>query len=60
MPELLSCEFCEILKNTFFTEHFRTTASVGDFDIDKTKEDCSGIDQVIYKINYVTRLISQT
>ena len=24
---LLSCEFCELSKNTFFTEHFRTTAS---------------------------------
>ena len=25
--ELLSCEFCYILKNTFFTEHLRVTAS---------------------------------
>ena len=24
---VFSCEFCEIFKNTFFTEHFRTTAS---------------------------------
>ena len=24
---MLSCEFCEILKNTYFTEHLRTTAS---------------------------------
>ena len=23
-----SCEFCEIFKNTFFTEHLQTTASV--------------------------------
>ena len=23
----ISCEFCEIFKNTFFTEHLRTTAS---------------------------------
>ena len=23
-----SCEFCETFKNTFFTEHLRTTASV--------------------------------
>ena len=22
------CEFCEIYKNTFFTEHLQTTASV--------------------------------
>ena len=25
---MFSCEFCEIFKNTFFTEHLRTTASV--------------------------------
>ena len=25
---LFSCEFCEISKNTFFTEHLRATASV--------------------------------
>ena len=25
--EVFSCEYCEILKNTFFTEHFRTTVS---------------------------------
>ena len=24
---MLSCEFCEISKNTFFTEHLRTIAS---------------------------------
>ena len=25
---MISCEFCEIFKNTFFTEHLQTTASV--------------------------------
>ena len=25
---MLSCEFCEISKNTFFTEHVWTTASI--------------------------------
>ena len=25
---MLSCEFCEISKNTFFTEHLRATASI--------------------------------
>ena len=25
--QVFSCEFCEIFKNTFFTEHLRTTAS---------------------------------
>ena len=24
---MFSCEFCEIFKNTFFTEHLRVTAS---------------------------------
>ena len=28
LTQMFSCEFCEISKNTFFTEHFRTTASV--------------------------------
>ena len=25
---MYSCEFCKIFKNTFFTEHFRGTASI--------------------------------
>ena len=29
---MFSCEFCEILKNTFFAEHFRVTAS-GSFKV---------------------------
>ena len=28
--QVFSCEFCEIFKNTIFTEHLRTTASVHD------------------------------
>ena len=28
LVQMFSCEFCEISKNTFFTEHFRATASV--------------------------------
>ena len=27
LAQEFSCEFCEISKNTFFTEHFRATAS---------------------------------
>ena len=27
LAQVFSCEFSEILKNTFFTEHFRTSAS---------------------------------
>ena len=26
MAQVFSCELCEILKNTFFTEHHQTTA----------------------------------
>ena len=29
--QVFSCEFCEIFKNTFLTEHCRTTASLNDF-----------------------------
>ena len=28
LAQVLSCEFCEIFKNTFFTEHLWTTASM--------------------------------
>ena len=28
LTQVLSCEFCEISKNTFSAEHLRTTASV--------------------------------
>ena len=27
MAQMFSCEFCEVSKNTFFTEHLWTTAS---------------------------------
>ena len=27
LAQMFSCEFCEISKNTFFTEYLRTTAS---------------------------------
>ena len=29
LAQLFSCEFCEISKNTFFTEHLWATASAG-------------------------------
>ena len=28
LGQLFSCEFCKIVKNTFFTEHIQATASV--------------------------------
>ena len=34
---LFSCEFCEISKNTSFTEHLRTTASVAKMYMQKRK-----------------------
>ena len=33
LPQVFSCEFCEISKNTFFTENLRTTASSNIKDI---------------------------
>ena len=28
LTQVFTCEFCEISKNTFLTEHLRTTASI--------------------------------
>ena len=28
LAQMFSCEFCEVSKNTFFTKHLRTTASI--------------------------------
>ena len=28
LAQLFSCEFCELINNTFFIEHLRATASV--------------------------------
>ena len=36
--EVFSCEFCEISKNSFPTEHLKTTAEFLQIDIDKFKE----------------------
>ena len=30
LEQVFSCEFCEICKNTFFTEHLWTTASISE------------------------------
>ena len=32
LAQVFSCEFCEISKNTFFTEHPRTSASMSNFE----------------------------
>ena len=28
LPQMFSCKFCEIFKNTFLTEHLQTMASI--------------------------------
>ena len=33
LPQVFSCEFCEISKNTFLTEHLRATASIFQYAI---------------------------
>ena len=35
LAQVLSCEFCEISKNTFFTEHLWATASVAVRNVDE-------------------------
>ena len=35
LAQVFSCQFCEISKNTFFTEHLWTTISVSDSISDK-------------------------
>ena len=35
LAQVLPCEFCEISKNTFFTEHIWITASVAGIHTDK-------------------------
>ena len=37
LAQVFSCEFCEIFKNTFFTEHLWTTASVNTIAVSKIK-----------------------
>ena len=41
--QVFSCEYCEILKNTYFEEHIRTAASAdgNDIDIYNLKSVCS-------------------
>ena len=34
LAQVFSCEFCEIFKNTFFTEHLQTYASVCKISVD--------------------------
>ena len=38
LAEVFSCEFCEISKNTFSTEHLRMAASGRHWDLEETKK----------------------
>ena len=40
LAQVLFCDFCEIAKNTFFTEHLRATASAEKFPFMATKLNC--------------------
>ena len=35
LAQVFSCEFCEISKNIFFTDHLMTTASINTFSNDQ-------------------------
>ena len=40
LAQALSCEFCEISKNTFFTEHLQTTASMVQIIFNRSEAVC--------------------
>ena len=46
LTKVFSCEFCEIFKNTFFTEHLRTTASALSAKCGKFSGKASGCFQI--------------
>ena len=47
LAQLFSCEFCQISKNTFFTEHLWTTAS--------TRSQVTNINTKVIPLNYNCR-----
>ena len=57
LAQVFSCEFCEISKNTFFTEHFWTTAS--ELNILRHSEDVldvSGTHRLIMQVQFTSRV----
>ena len=52
LAQVFSCEFCEISKNTFFTEHFWTAASVFGVIECVPKIMLKGCDNVIKILNF--------
>ena len=45
LTQVISCEFCKISQNTFFTEHLRTTAFVISFKFEQKNNEQRGIDR---------------
>ena len=48
---MLSCEFCEIFKNTFFTEHFWTTAWTVSVHFCSKCWNNKAVDNKLFKLN---------
>ena len=55
LVQVFSCEFCEIFKNTFFTEHLRTTASTSNKDSLSFRKNalCKNVWLIILKVFYI-------
>ena len=51
LEKVFSSEFCEISKNTFFTEHLRTTASIHSFFRDQCCWSCLNTLKCFWKYN---------
>ena len=53
LAQVFSCEFCEIFKNTYFTEHLRMTASGGgmwwNHFVVSTGKNCASLSKVLLK-----------
>ena len=63
LAQVFSCEFCEICKNIFFTEHLRVTASAKKFlelpELNYLQHFWKGIEKMEQKILPIQRLLLQ-
>ena len=50
LEQVFSCEFCQISKNTFFTEHLWTTAST--FCFQEINDDCSELQEELSTVDF--------
>ena len=55
LTQVFLCEFCNIFKNTFFTEQLRATASLNTFSDCFT---CNKISNIFYKMKYGSSKLS--